>query len=326
MDRSVLKERGKSLFKKSYWYSVVVTFLMTLADYGSSKINFDFDSGVNVSTDFAFDSFNLTDILESGIGEAITVFALVAVVASLILKIFVFSSLKCGGIRFFMRKRKDQNTGIGETIENFRDKTFLNIAKVSFFKGIYIFLWSLLFIIPGIVKSYEFWAADYILAVRPNADKDEALQLSKTVMQGNKWNLFVLQLSFIGWEILSSLTLNLVGVFYAYPYMQATFVEFFSEIRAKAIISGKITAADIPDYSQVTPPISPYTDYQYNGAGEITLDESQITSDFPVTDSTDNIPTEDGFTQFDGTHQPYENEPPVTPSDNNGFDTNPFNE
>ena len=110
-----------------------------------------------------------------------------------------------------------------------------------------------LFIIPGIIKSFEYWAIDFILAVRPDIDRKEAHRLSKILMDGNKWDCFVLGFSFIGWHLLTIFTFGLLNIFYVNPYMQATYVEFFSDIRLQALAKGAITINDIPDYEVYNP-------------------------------------------------------------------------
>ncbi len=268
MDRKELKQAGKNLFQKNYWYSVLVVFLMFLSGTGTSvspSFNFSYTTsgsdggsfedlfGGGGNADFFFDEF----IQEPFFIAFIIIFISVFVVAS-VLGYFIFASFRCGGIRYFLKSRKNQPAEIKEVFENLKDKTNINIAKVTFFRDLSVALWSLLFIIPGIVKSYEYWAIDYILAVRPDIDKDEAKRLSKILMDGNKWRLFELSISFIGWEFLSIFTMGLLNIFYVNPYMQATFVEYFSEIRLEALAKGTITPNDIPDYEF----IDPQTQYQ----------------------------------------------------------------
>ncbi len=263
MDRKQLKQAGKALFQKNYWYSVLVVFLMFLSGTGTSvspRFNFSYTTsgsesgsfedlfGGGGNADFFFDEF----IQEPFFIAFIIIFVSVFAVAS-VLGYFIFNSFRCGGIRYFLKSRKNQPAQIHEVFENLKDKTNINIAKVTFFRDLSVALWSLLFIIPGIIKSYEYWAIDYILAVRPDIDKDEAKRLSKILMDGNKADLFVLSLSFYGWLLLSIFTMGLLNIFYVNPYMQATFVEFFSDIRLQALAMGKITPNDIPDYEFIDP-------------------------------------------------------------------------
>ena len=101
-------------------------------------------------------------------------------------------------------------------------KCYGNIVKTMFFKNLYIFLWSLLFVIPGFVKSYEYRMIPYLLAEYPDMAPDEAFRISREMMTGNKWETFVLDLSFFGWNILSAITLGLTGIFYSEPYQMLT--------------------------------------------------------------------------------------------------------
>ncbi len=98
-------------------------------------------------------------------------------------------------------------------------------------RGLYIFLWSLLFIIPGIVAGYSYAMADYILAEKPNMTASEAVELSKSMMYGNRFRLFCLQLSFIGWDILATLAFG-IGHLWLTPYKQASYAAFYREVSA----------------------------------------------------------------------------------------------
>ena len=95
---------------------------------------------------------------------------------------------------------------------------------------LYTFLWSLLFIIPGIVKSYSYAMTPYILLDRPELSATEALKESEKMMNGHKMELFILDLSFIGWILLSMLTCGIL-VLYVEPYMMATKSAFYLELK-----------------------------------------------------------------------------------------------
>ncbi len=92
--------------------------------------------------------------------------------------------------------------------------------------GFFTFAWSLLFIIPGIVKGYAYMMAPYILADHPEMTAREALRESKRITDGHKWELFVLSLSFIGWFLLIPLTLGLIVIWLA-PYTHATLANYY---------------------------------------------------------------------------------------------------
>jgi uncharacterized membrane protein len=95
---------------------------------------------------------------------------------------------------------------------------------------LYTFLWSLLFIIPGIVKSYSYAMTPYILLDRPELSATDAIKESEKMMNGHKMELFILDLSFIGWILLSMLTCGVL-VLYVEPYMMATKSAFYLELK-----------------------------------------------------------------------------------------------
>lgn len=96
--------------------------------------------------------------------------------------------------------------------------------------AIYTFLWSLLFCIPGIVKSYSYAMTFYILADHPEMKANDAITVSKNMMNGNKWDLFVLDLSFFWWILLGSVTCGLAFI-YVEPYMELSRASFYESIK-----------------------------------------------------------------------------------------------
>lgn len=121
------------------------------------------------------------------------------------------------------------------------------VTRVALLRYAYTCLWSLLFVIPGIVKGYSYAMAPYILYDKLQSgvdDKDikadEIITESRQMMNGYKLDLFILQLSFIGWAILSGITLG-VGLIYLYPYMKATTAEFYKALKEKAVFPIKDT-------------------------------------------------------------------------------------
>ncbi|MBQ6837781.1 MAG: DUF975 family protein, partial [Clostridia bacterium] len=247
MDRKALKQRGKALFggndlfKGKYWQSVLVTLFM-LFNFGTfvgPKFEFNFEPQSVTDVIVAYKDATITterflDIFAGGMSLAV----ILSSIFSILLSVLVICTFKAGGIRYFLKSRKNNPTDFKEVFENFKDKTFLNIGKISLCKFVFTYLWSLLFVIPGIIKSYEYWAIDYIVATRPDIERQEAFRLSKILMDGHKWDLFVLQLSFIGCNILIGFKRGILGVFYVSPYQQATYVEFFSDIRLEAMAKG----------------------------------------------------------------------------------------
>lgn len=102
-------------------------------------------------------------------------------------------------------------------------------AIAKFLQGAYIFLWSLLFVIPGIIASLSYAMTDYILAENPQISASEAISWSKEMMDGNRFRLFCLEFSFIGWHILCAFTFG-IGNLWLTPYKQAAIAAFYREV------------------------------------------------------------------------------------------------
>ncbi len=183
-------------------------------------------------------TLNTDDLNKSKVelGAAFAIILVVATIAALVLFAFgfalqalLFNPLELGCKRFF-RKNLDEPANLSNVAYAF-DHNYKNIVKVMFLRSIYTFLWSLLFVIPGIVKSYEYRLIPYILSENPDMKSEEAFALSKQLMTGNKWKAFVYDFSFIGWQILSALTCGIVGIFYVDPYKYSSDAALYEAIR-----------------------------------------------------------------------------------------------
>ena len=116
------------------------------------------------------------------------------------------------------------------------------VILLSIVEGVFIFLWSMLFVIPGIIAAYRYRQALYLLLDHPEKSAWQCLRESGALMRGHKWELFVLDLSFIGWSILCSLTLGILSI-WIMPYMQQTDIGYFEAIKAEKGI-GRIPGQD----------------------------------------------------------------------------------
>lgn len=105
---------------------------------------------------------------------------------------------------------------------------------------LFIMLWSLLLIVPGIIKSYSYFAMPYILAEYPNVRIKDALKLSVLMTKGFKSEIWVMQLTFIGWFWLNTLTFGLLGILYVNPYYYTSMAGMYVELRDNAILSGRL--------------------------------------------------------------------------------------
>ena len=111
---------------------------------------------------------------------------------------------------------------------------FFKAIGLRLYMGFFIILWSLLFIIPGIIAGFRYAMAPYIMAENPDIGIREAVNMSKQMMDGHKARLFWLSLSFIGWDMLCVLTLN-IGYLWLNPYMNAAQAAFYIERTGRGI-------------------------------------------------------------------------------------------
>ncbi|MCR5047747.1 MAG: DUF975 family protein [Saccharofermentans sp.] len=168
--------------------------------------------------------------------EAMIAFAVVMAVASLFIMAialavdaFIANPLELGCKRFF-RRNLDEPAAMSNIAFAF-DSNYKNICKTMFLRDIYIVLWSLLFVIPGIIKSYEYKMIPYLLSENPEMTTEQAFAESKKLMTGNKWKAFVLDLSFILWDIASAATCGLLGLFWVAPYKASTQAALYEAIK-----------------------------------------------------------------------------------------------
>ena len=110
---------------------------------------------------------------------------------------------------------------------------------------LFIFLWSLLFLIPGIVKSIAYSMSPYLIAEYKNIPATEVVKVSMKITNGRKGDIFVMYLSFIGWGLLSMVTFGITQIFYSGPYMQVSLAGMYDVLKKDALETGRITKADL---------------------------------------------------------------------------------
>ena len=231
-NRAELKMRGNMAFKKNYVSAVVVALLMGIFGTVSGE-----SSARRVSENSDIYSGNLFNA--GTITGLLTGIATVVILIVLVAKVFVGNLLKMGGYRFFILNQTAQ-PGIGTLLDGFRSGHYVNIVLTMFLRDLFTALWSLLLVVPGIVKHYEYLMVPYIIAENPAMDYKEAFQISKQMMDGEKMEAFIMDLSFLGWYLLSAVTCGLLAIFYVNPYVQASFAEMYTFNKQKAYQQGYI--------------------------------------------------------------------------------------
>lgn len=240
--RKAVKSQAKATLKRSYWKSVLVSFLLSILmgssmgmNFGSS-LQYHFPSATQVEIEDAGDVAVYNQAMDGDLEQEIQVempenakiasiivftisFFLIFVLVMgicVILDVFIMNPMQVGGIRFFVRNQTS-DAQVKNVMHAF-DRGWKNITKTMFFYDLYRFLWFLLLIIPGIVKSYEYRMIPYILAEDAELETEQVFARSRQMMKGNKWAAFKLDLSFLGWDLLNMISLGILGVFYVMPY------------------------------------------------------------------------------------------------------------
>ena len=149
-------------------------------------------------------------------------------IAGYAVTIIVTPALSLSLVRVYLMVIRGLKPSAKDAFSGFDD--FFSAFKVTFLVGLYTFLWSLLFIIPGIVKSYSYSMSLYILADNKGKSARECIKESMAMTDGHKMELFVLDLSFIGWELLGALTCGIAYI-WIQPYYTATKANAYETLR-----------------------------------------------------------------------------------------------
>lgn len=220
------------------WPMAVLTGLVAALLGGlQNKINFQFqgDSQEQLVNTLYQLSPEVASILLGAVG-AIGVLAFVYAVVALVLG----SVVQLGYVRFNLNLVDGRTAQLSDLFAYFNQLGGALVLRLL--TGLFVALWSLLLVIPGIVAAYRYSAAPYIMAEDPGCGAMEALNRSKAMMDGHKMDLFLLDLSFIGWHLLNVFTLGL-GSLLLTPYTNAARAAFFRSLQ-----NGPATARQEPGY------------------------------------------------------------------------------
>lgn len=225
-ERIDLKMKGKANFMKNYGPAVLVSLITMLV---MVKFTQRYSDGGFWHMGLEFEHLNLD---WRALRSAPDFLGRVGIAGGIgtVLDIFLFQVLLVGADRFYVENR-DYNAPVGKLLFSFKNGYYGNTVLVMFMKNLFTYLWTLLLVIPGIVKSYAYRMVPYILAEQPDISYRDAIRISQEMMYGQKFDTFILDLSFIGWSLAAVLTCGIAGVFYVKPYVDATNAELYAVLR-----------------------------------------------------------------------------------------------
>lgn len=154
--------------------------------------------------------------------------------AAVLVEIFLLNPITVGLYNAFLAYDRDQTQDniIESMFRRAFDKNYLHKVLGYFLVNLFVCLWTLLLIIPGIIKAFAYAMTPFILEENPEMPAYDAIKYSEKMMMGHKWELFVLCLSFIGWGILACLTFG-IGFLWLTPYMELSVCEFYEDLKAE---------------------------------------------------------------------------------------------
>jgi len=220
------------------WALALAVTLVAVLLGGTSydSIRFNFEYRVTTSQDIVSEqTAALTSEVETMLVGGFLMFFLCALLITLAIAFawYMFGSIiQVGYTRFNLELVDGQDAAFNKLFAYFPH--WKTTAAARLLVALYVFLWTLLFIVPGIIATYSYALTRFILAEHPELRAGEALARSKTLMRGNRWRLFCLEFSFIGWDLLCLFSCG-IGNLWLQPYKEAAYAAFYREVAAETV-------------------------------------------------------------------------------------------
>ncbi len=238
--RAELKNRAKDVLRRDYWKAFLVSLILLFtgsAESSGPTFNYHLDSKDGFQNSAGFSEWF------SQAMPLILTLGLALFLAAVAFRLFIGYPLEVGARRYF--NQAAQSPAELECIGYaFNRKWYMNTVVTMLIKDLRILAWTLLLIIPGIIKSYAYRFVPYILADNPEMPHSRAIELSNQMTAGQKMNIFILDLSFLGWYLLGLLAL-VVGTLFVHPYVNSTMSELYAVLRSEAIQRGLTTQDEL---------------------------------------------------------------------------------
>ncbi len=250
-----LKDRAKMALSGNYWKSfgvaLVVSLLTGSGNLSGSKESFSEyrDNGIS----------GFTSSIDMGLLFIFIGVVFIVLIAAIAFNILITQPIVVGAKRYFVdnsEKREGDDIPFGTLGYAFKQKRYIPIIKSMFLYKLFLLLWMLLLIIPRIIFGYAYAMVPYILSDNPNIGARNAIKLSTRMTDGEKMDMFILDLSFIGWFLLGVITCG-IGLFFVMPYYYATHAELYRVLREKALSQGLCTYEDLGFVAPQTEPKEP---------------------------------------------------------------------
>lgn len=218
--REELKQNAKNTLRDKYWTILGVSVLASILQ----------GSFFTIITELVNPTHTYLTVLGNyaiDVNGLIRLWIIITII-SWLYSIFLGHTILIGAYKYFILSIKENPST--STLFDFFKTSYWNIVKVTFFYQIKIVLWTLCFIVPGIIKAYEYCMVPYILAEHPEMESAAVFERSRMLTQNNKLNIFVLEISFIGWLFLGMLCCG-IGILFVSPYIDITMTHLYLKLK-----------------------------------------------------------------------------------------------
>ena len=218
MDASQIRLKARESLKGNYWYAVLAALI---AGFFGALMTSGGTVNLNLREEFSGFYEDLPNFIRLYLMLAMGAAGAISFVG------FILGGVVQLGYASYLLKQQDREIHSVKDLFSQFDRFGQGFLQL-FLRGLYSFLWGLLFIIPGIVKSYAYAMTPFIMAENPDVTAKEAIKLSQEKMMGHKGELFWLGLTFFGWSLLAALTGG-IGNLFLNPYMNAAYAAFYRD-------------------------------------------------------------------------------------------------
>ena len=226
--RKELKTRAKINYKKNPWICILSS--LVLVTLTGASFTYSYKGATNAAQSQGFESIADAINNENALAFLIAFVSMmaVAVIIGILLRIFIINPLKASASYFYVINNKEEKAEVKSIFKGTEKGTLLRLAMAVLMKKLICSLWGLLFVIPGIVKEYQYRFVENLIIENPDMKWNEAMKISKEMTNGQKASIFVLDLSFILWYVLAAIPV--IGWF-VLPYILQTDAELYLELK-----------------------------------------------------------------------------------------------
>lgn len=213
-----LKTKAKECIKNHYWACVFAGIILIVCTLDS--FFFSLNTGSTAQGTFALPK--MSELLSYITSSAFFYNATTVLFLSFFFSVFIGNPMQYGAKNWFYHHGEGKGKEKDVLFSGFHRKQWLRVSAAILWRDLICICWGFLFIVPGIMKYYEYMFVPYVLADHPMMSAMDVMKYSSNLTKGHKMELFKLDLSFIGWFLLQIVTFDLVGIFYSGPYLYQT--------------------------------------------------------------------------------------------------------